>query len=139
MLIILSADDCYLVTINDSYGDGLLGSAGYSLTDAAGTVLFQEVGPAFGYSVIEPFSKSGQVSVNNIKDAGLNVYPNPAQNILNIEGDYKSLNIYDVYGKLVLSTDQVINVDITNLASGVYVLSIDTKQGKITEKITVTK
>tara|TARA_B100001758_G_scaffold245090_1_gene257507 strand:- start:1625 stop:3049 length:1425 start_codon:yes stop_codon:yes gene_type:complete len=135
----LSADDCYQVTINDSYGDGLLGSAGYSLTDAAGAVLFQEVGPAFGYSVIEPFSKSGQVSVNNIKDTDLNIYPNPAQNILNIEGDYKSLNIYDIYGKLVLSTEQEINIDISNLASGVYALEINTKQGKITEKITITK
>ena len=34
----LTTNDCFEVTINDSYGDGIYSTGGYSLTDATGAV-----------------------------------------------------------------------------------------------------
>jgi hypothetical protein len=59
------ADGCYDVTIGDTYGDGLNGTAfncaidgNYSLVDGQGTVLFQMGVADFGNEVIESFCVS---------------------------------------------------------------------------------
>ncbi len=69
------------------------------------------------------------------KGKSLNVYPNPATNILHIEtyegehivGEYR---VYNTVGKL-LATKKVnstkLSVDITNLPSGIYHLQVNTK------------
>ena len=138
-IVTLANDDCYEVTINDSYGDGLLGSAGYSVTDAANLIIFQEVGPSFGFQVIEPFSKSGSTTgAEEFNYEGINIYPNPAKEILNIKGVYTSVNIYDVFGKLVLTNESQKPIDVSSLSNGVYFTNIKTKNSVIIKKITIT-
>jgi hypothetical protein len=70
-------------------------------------------------------------SENNI--SGLKVYPNPAKNVLNITSDsneVKQVEVYNVLGKLVLSTKATnAPVNISSLASGVYVVKV-TEEGK---------
>ena len=136
----LTTNDCFEVTINDTYGDGLTQQAGYSLTDATGSVLFQEVGPAFGIQVVEPFSKSGGfVAVNQLDATTINIYPNPTKDVLNIEGAYNSIDIFDILGNLVLSSEYVKTVNVSSLADGVYMLNIKTENGIAVKKITITK
>jgi hypothetical protein len=138
--VTLSIDDCYEVIINDTYGDGLVGNAGYSVTDAAGLVLFQEVGPAFGFQVIEPFAKSSvATAITNQSNISLNIYPNPAQDLLTIDGTYTAVDIFDVFGKLVLSSEYAENINVSSLADGIYMLNITTEKGIKTQKITITK
>lgn len=70
------------------------------------------------------------VKQNNI--AGLEVYPNPANDVLyintaaNLE---KNVVIYDVLGKQVLSTTATNSVNVASLKSGMYILKI-TEAGK---------
>ncbi|MBT3570741.1 MAG: T9SS type A sorting domain-containing protein [Flavobacteriales bacterium] len=172
--VTLTTNDCFEVTINDSYGDGIFSSGGYSLTDAANTVLFQEVGPAFGSQVIEPFSKSGGFpapswdcdAVNGCFDPGtgagqytslagcnavcnttdvtetisnLSIYPNPVKDVLTIEGNYTSVDMFDILGNLILSSEYVKTINVSSLADGVYMLNIKTENGIAVKKITITK
>jgi hypothetical protein len=65
-------NECYEITINDTYGDGILSPGGYSLTDAAGTIIIQEVAPSFGYQAIEVFSKSTTTLINEITQEKIN-------------------------------------------------------------------
>jgi hypothetical protein len=71
---------------------------------------------------------------NNTKETQVMVYPNPAQEVLNIQGVEigSSIMLYDVMGKLVLqkvcdSTIATLNVE--HLAKGTYSLKIITKEG----------
>ncbi|NND63356.1 MAG: T9SS type A sorting domain-containing protein [Flavobacteriaceae bacterium] len=75
---------------------------------------------------------------DNIADL-VNIYPNPATTQLNVEVpsgvDILEVKLYDVLGKdtgarLVNGT-----VDVSALSRGVYVLSVNTSKGALTEKI----
>lgn len=77
-------------------------------------------------------------SVDNQNLESISIYPNPVKNILNISGTFELVEIYDVFGKLVLtSTKNIINT--SDLANGIYVLNINTSNSIITKRITVTK
>jgi len=63
----------------------------------------------------------------------LNVYPNPAKNILNINSlmQIKNLCIYNIYGKpLKTLTLKQSNYDISFLPPGIYLLHIESDKGK---------
>ena len=132
---------CHTFTIYDSYGDGIdagYGAGSFTVTDANGTTLASggqfssEDGGAF---------KTGSVvvaGINNI-DNTLSIYPNPVQNKLIINGNYSSVDIVDVHGKLVLSSKQIDEVNVSTLADGVYMLNITTERGINKQKITIAK
>ena len=70
----------------------------------------------------------------------ISIYPNPARNTLIIEGDYLSATIYDIYGKIVLTTDdQRKTIDVTILNSGVYFVHLNTNYAISVKKITIAK
>jgi hypothetical protein len=53
------------------------------------------------------------------------VYPNPTKNTLTIDGDYTSATIYNVFGKLVLTTDYQKTIDVAALSNGLYFIKVD--------------
>lgn len=63
-------------------------------------------------------------------DKQLRVYPNPAQNILNIDGlpDYTTATVRNTAGQVVLKKGTTGMLEIDNLKSGVYLLSIGTEK-----------
>lgn len=78
------------------------------------------------------------LAVNSFNNGVFSVYPNPAKNVVNIQlkdnlsVTLKSALVYDLNGKVVLSTsdiNQPINVE--KLATGTYILSISDTQNKI--------
>jgi hypothetical protein len=136
----LSDLTCHTFTIYDSYGDGIdagYGSGSFTVTDGNGTVLSSggvfadEDGGAFK-------TGSSTVEINDLKSV-LSIYPNPVKNVLTIEGAYILLDIFDVSGKLVLSSEYNKNINVSSLADGIYTLNISTKKGIKTQKITITK
>lgn len=86
--------------------------------------------------------KISTLSVQQNEITGLNIYPNPVTNgILHITSNNnseKSIDIFDVLGKHVLSTNTSNNaVNLSNLKSGIYILKI-TEEGKTyTKKIII--
>jgi len=69
----------------------------------------------------------------------LSVYPNPANDVLNVNIDssleIKKSSLYDVLGNN--TGVQLVNgiMDINNLSEGVYILSIETTSGNISQKV----
>ncbi|MGZ4060225.1 MAG: T9SS type A sorting domain-containing protein, partial [Bacteroidia bacterium] len=72
-------------------------------------------------------------SVANNLESTVLIYPNPADNNVNIDlgNSYKEntkLNLYDIQGKLVCHfenvKDELIKIDLTNFENGIYILNI---------------
>ncbi|MEZ4804154.1 MAG: T9SS type A sorting domain-containing protein [Bacteroidia bacterium] len=61
----------------------------------------------------------------------LNMYPNPVQNMLNINSETEILEvlIYDMQGKLVLESGKSNTIDVNSLNKGVYVVTVRTSEG----------
>jgi hypothetical protein len=78
-------------------------------------------------------------SIQENNTSEFNIYPNPVKDVLSIDGFYNSVNIYDVFGKLVLTSQTQKTIDVSNLSNGVYMLEINTEQAVKTKKITVAK
>jgi len=137
----------YTFTIYDSYGDGICcgyGSGSYTLR-SGGTVIAS--GGNFTSSEASDFCVQG---VGNI--AALNggttpelgeivsLYPNPANDFINITGlsdKLQSIVIYGISGALIReipSPATTKSIDITALQSGMYFLSIQTENGGHTTK-----
>jgi hypothetical protein len=79
----------------------------------------------------------GTTGINDIKHSNIKIYPNPTNNIINIEGLNKNENntiqIFDVQGKLVITkniTEKGI-IDLSELNKGVYVIKV----GEVAQRI----
>ena len=75
--------------------------------------------------------------INDIKNSNIKIYPNPTNNIINIEGLNKNENntiqIFDVQGKLVITKTITEKgaIDLSELNKGVYVIKI----GEVAQRI----
>ncbi|KGO93866.1 hypothetical protein Q767_14435 [Flavobacterium enshiense DK69] len=73
---------------------------------------------------------------------GLNIYPNPANDVLHITtsaNEIKTIAIYDVMGKEVFNTTTANEtINITSLNAGVYIIKI-TEEGKTATRKLVIK
>ena len=137
----LAINTCHTFTIYDSYGDGIdagYGAGSFSVVDGNGTTLCsggvftEEDGAAF---------KTGNVIPAGINDltSNLSIYPNPVKDMLTIKGAYTSVEVFDIFSKLVLSSEYAKNINVASLADGIYMLNITTEKGIQTQKITITK
>lgn len=89
------------------------------------------------------FYKTSNLSVdNNILDDEIVLYPNPTNNILNINVGLKSINkieLFNIIGRKILETKidtqkEIINIDVSKLAKGSYFVMISEKNGLKTSK-----
>ncbi|WP_395074690.1 T9SS type A sorting domain-containing protein [Flavobacterium sp.] len=66
--------------------------------------------------------------LNNTK-----IYPNPAQNVVNVEVDgLNEIEVYDINGRFLLKKQMSENknvIDISSLSKGIYVLKVSTENG----------
>ena len=81
----------------------------------------------------------GSVSIGENNATEFALYPNPAQNVLNIDGNFESVEIYDIFGKLVFASDNKTEVNISALANGSYYVNILTSDSVIKKKVTVAR
>jgi hypothetical protein len=67
--------------------------------------------------------------------ARIMLYPNPVVDILNIDGtsEIKSIEIYNIQGQKVMSSNQK-QINVADLASGMYMLCIQDNDNGITTK-----
>ena len=82
------------------------------------------------------------LGVNSFNNGVYSVYPNPARNVINIQlkdnlnVTLKSASVFDLTGKVVLTTDNVNQpINIEKLSSGTYILSVsDANNRNYTQK-----
>jgi len=86
---------------------------------------------------------AGQNSVNNVVDFTTNIYPNPAKNNINIENSnfvISNIELYNITGQLV-KTENVnsmsINMNISDLKTGIYILELHTNETSIRRKLII--
>lgn len=68
--------------------------------------------------------------------SNISVYPNPVSDILTVKSKEKvnNIEIFDISGRKVNATLSDNKVDVRNLNSGNYIINIETKEGKTTQK-----
>lgn len=90
-----------------------------------------------GYGQVEDYTLNvGQLAVSDVKKNSVNVYPNPAKDVINISNvsSKAQFEIYSVGGQLVNQgiTDGKVNV--SKLTKGVYILSVESNGEKTQTK-----
>ncbi|PQJ32150.1 peptidase S8 [Nonlabens arenilitoris] len=139
--------DCYVLTFNDSYGDGMCcsyGNGSYSLT-ADGTTL--AAGGSFTTTEVTNFCVGGAIansflsSVTAVSTPFITIYPNPVRNgYLNIAAprlesiDYSIINLQ---GQYISSGKTKQKVDVSDLPTGIYMIQIKTYKETIIKRFIV--
>lgn len=76
--------------------------------------------------------------IENVGSEQLSVYPNPAEGILNVEAEgLKYVEIFDVRGCVVLSSDNNFKFDVSGLTPGIYTVRAITAAGPAVCKVAV--
>jgi hypothetical protein len=151
--VVAPASGCYNVEILDSYGDGInsgYGAGNAELKDGQGNIIWSTNGQ-FGSGVRREFkitSSTNTTGLETLSSEGFSIYPNPASDKINVafeaqNGSYQ-ISIVDITGR-VLSTQrltnasgsQVVEMPVSELATGNYLVSIVKDGLKFTQKITV--
>lgn len=93
--------------------------------------------------IVDNFTVTETLSTADFASSRLSVYPNPANNIVNISNNENILinkvSIVDINGRIVKSSIfggvASTQINISELNSGVYFMNIDTNEGLATKKI----
>ncbi|WP_415329026.1 M43 family zinc metalloprotease [Chryseobacterium sp. MMS23-Vi53] len=124
----LPVNDCYTFTINDTYGDGIYDEGGfYRIKNSSGAIVV--TGEAYTYSQQKSFKvvNANVLATNEVKKETFGIYPNPANDVLNITNVSNSakFEIHNAVGQLVkggaIGNNQV---RVADLVKGTYVITI---------------
>ena len=134
----LSLNDCYTFKIYDYYGDGLSGfiaDGSLSLANHNNINFYTLSTPNFGAELGIVFKNISTIGLVESENQELNVFPNPANDLLfiNLPSSAKQISIVDIYGKLIYSEPALFEsheLKISSLAIGTYWLKVDLTNGR---------
>jgi hypothetical protein len=134
----LSLNDCYTFKIYDYYGDGLSGfiaDGSLSLANHNNINFYTLSTPNFGAELGIVFKNNSAIGLVESENQELNVFPNPANDLLfiNLPSSAKQISIVDIYGKLIYSEPALLEsheLKISSLESGTYWLKVDLTNGR---------
>jgi len=103
-------------------------------TETGATTLVGPIGSSSPGGLLQFAWMSGLFDVLSVSENasnGFTIYPNPVQNYLQIDTAFDSgtIRVYHVSGALVLETNLTQSVDVSSLASGMYLIEIETSDG----------
>ena len=76
------------------------------------------------------------VSVNEIKYAKINVYPNPSTGLVNISNaGNATINVYNQLGALVKTVTNTSRVDLSSFAKGTYIVKVISENNTIVKQV----
>jgi hypothetical protein len=148
VLVTLNPSQCYTFEILDAYGDGICcsyGNGAYSVVDMAGTVLGS--GSSFASSEQKAF-KTGVLGINELETIALNVYPNPASDVLNVTFEANNadfvITLTDLQGRVISSKEmtnlngtQLVSFATANIAGGSYIVTVASNGTKTTKNVVI--
>ena len=90
-----------------------------------------------GYIAIDNINWEAPVGISETIEADYKIYPNPVNDMLRIEGPAGQVTVTNTNGKLVAERTHNIqsSIDFSKLSAGVYILSINTPNGTVTNRI----
>ena len=139
------ADDCYLLRIYDSNGNGICCNYGngYYYMKVNGQTIFGEEGNGnFGDMASQLFSLHFMTEVGDQVENNLRVYPNPATSTLNVMGQMTSVEVFNTVGQRLMSKEvngDYVQIDLADFSNGMYFLRVN-NHGEVTvRKFTVNR
>ncbi|MDL2227308.1 T9SS type A sorting domain-containing protein [Bacteroidales bacterium OttesenSCG-928-K03] len=119
----------------------------YVRTRDVGTITVQAFNDC-GSSPITSITMNAHVSIDNIDGENITIYPNPANDIINIKFENydgeTNISIYDTSGKLIDEIDanfnskvEIIQHNISSYKHGMYFIQIRNKKKSTTERIVI--
>lgn len=135
-------NDCYIFTINDTFGDGISSNA-YGLGTyqifSNGALMAGMSGGAFTSTESKTFSVSNPLGNQDFNANKITLYPNPSNGFVTISSEMDvNVSFYDISGKVVFVKSQVKNnetLNISNLQSGIYFAKLTSEISEETFKI----
>jgi len=86
------------------------------------------------------FRKGNHLSIKENNIDGLNIFPNPANDVLNITSNStleKNVQLFDLTGKKVLDVTTVSKINVSTLKAGIYVAKINEAGKTATRKVVI--
>ena len=152
--VTVPSEGCYQFRIVDDWGDGIccgFGSGYYEVRDIGANVMVE--GAGFGPRALHGLRQgmaSGVPSLEAI--SGMTVYPNPATNMLQVQVEGSAsleaaLTITNVMGQVVeqrtgqsiMAGSNLFSVDVSNLPTGMYHVTLANQNGQNTATFSVTR
>ncbi|MCX6247510.1 MAG: T9SS type A sorting domain-containing protein [Bacteroidetes bacterium] len=84
------------------------------------------------------------VGINDLTNSGLMIYPNPANEVVNVSStsDIKTIEVHNFIGQMIYSNNNVnlkkVELNVSTFKTGVYFVKVTTATGTRTTKVTVT-
>ena len=104
-------------------------------------IAFRHFDSEDGYVIILDdiqISTTGTTGIDQVNSANAVIYPNPANNEVTVKGEgIVNVQIFDVNGRNVLTSNHAGKMDISDLSTGVYMVRIISNNGVTTQKLTV--
>jgi hypothetical protein len=126
----------FMSTLNTHFGIGQATAIEKIIIRWPSGVVDTITGPAINES-ITVVEGSTLLAVNTVSVAAFNIYPNPANDVLNIQlseniATIKNAEIYDLAGRLVLSPEMTNHIiSVKPLSTGSYILLLKDVSGKM--------
>jgi len=90
-------------------------------------------------NLVANFEFTLSVNENEVDENSIVIYPNPINDYLTIKSSsFLSVEVFDVYGKLVLSTNES-KIDLSSQPSGIYILKVKSLNSVVTMKRVIKK
>ena len=132
----LTENGCYRLQVKDSYGDGI--SGGYiRVYDSNNTMIININGTSFTTEV-NAMIYVGNVNIDDEALQDMFVFPNPATELINIEGsaNIQQVELYNLQGQRVaMEMGNVRTLSLNGLANGMYIMKVTTDNGTSTYKV----
>ena len=85
----------------------------------------------------------GTVGINEVAEGEVNVYPNPATTVINIDNaEGSQISLFDINGRMISNIESASanqTIDASNLAKGMYIVRIANGNNVITKKVSVVR
>lgn len=87
--------------------------------------------------IADDFMVYGTLNANDFTSQTISTYPNPANNVLNINAgnlEVVSVKVIDLNGRTVISQKNTSSINVSSLVTGAYMVSIETANGTTVQK-----
>ena len=132
----ITENGCYRLQVKDSYGDGI--SGGYiRVYDAYNTMIVNISGTSFA-SEANAMISVGNVNINDSAFEDMIIFPNPATELINIEGsaNIQQVELYNLQGQRVaMEAGNVRTLSLNGISAGMYIMKVTTDNGTATYKV----
>ena len=139
--VVVPNNECVKFIIRDSGKNGLNNGAGegyYKITDSENNTIVKSDGKFTEEASHNISTKEGYVSVEEMTNETYQVYPNPVKDILTIEGEnLEQVSVFNTMGQLlktVKCNGNVVNVNVSDLQNGMYIVNVIDNNGEVSSK-----